>query len=218
MSKIVLLAPPGAGKGTQGYMLAKHDNIPIIAASGLLKVAAKDGGELGIQIKQIMKKGDLVPDDIIIALVKERLKESDCKKGYLLDGFPRTIAQAEALYKAGIKLDYVIEISIPDDDIVERLSGRRIHQESGRVYHLKHNPPKCAGIDDLTREPLVQREDDKESTIRERLRVYYEKTAPLVEYYRLAEKNRLPAPRYIKIDGTGDIKQVQKRILEQIRK
>ncbi|MBU0745011.1 MAG: adenylate kinase, partial [Gammaproteobacteria bacterium] len=181
--RIVLLGCPGAGKGTQAQYLAKHYNIPLISTGNMLRSAVEEGTELGLKVKQVMESGALVSDDIIMALVRERLQLNDCKGGYLLDGFPRTIAQAESLYRAGIDVDYVIEIFVHEDDIVERLSGRRIHPESGRAYHLQYNPPKKPGIDDVTGETLVQREDDKEETIRKRLRVYHEKTEPLIKYY-----------------------------------
>lgn len=207
--RIVLLGCPGAGKGTQAQYLAKHYNIPLISTGNMLRTAVESRTELGLKVKQVMEKGALVSDDIIMDLMQERLKQSDCQHGYLLDGFPRTIAQAEALNKAGIMLDYVIEIFVPDNDIVERLSGRRVHLASGRAYHLKHNPPQNPGIDNITGEPLAQRDDDKEETIRERLRVYHEKTEPLIKYYQsLSSKNMAVSPRYIRVDGTNEIEQV----------
>jgi len=213
--RIVLLGCPGAGKGTQAGCLAKRYNIPLIATGDMLRAVVDSGTELGLKVKRVMESGSLVSDDIIISLVKDRLDQSDCKGGYLLDGFPRTIAQAEALHKSGVVIDYVIEVFVSDDDIVERLSGRCIHPGSGRTYHLKYNPPKVPGIDDVTGEVLVQRDDDKEETIRQRLKVYHEKTEPLIKYYQMAEDNAV-VPRYIRVDGIGKIEQVQKRILLSI--
>lgn len=212
--RIVLLGCPGAGKGTQAKYLAERYNIPLISTGDMLRVAINSGTDLGLQVKKIMDSGALVSDDIIIALVKERLRHKDCQQGYLLDGFPRTIAQAEALRESGVVIDCVIEIFVPDDDIVERLSGRRIHQLSGRTYHLKYQPPQTPGIDDVTGDILVQRDDDKEDTIRQRLRVYHEKTEPLVKYYKLTKSD--VAPQYLLIDGRGSIEQVQKRIISAL--
>ncbi len=216
--RIILLGCPGAGKGTQAQYLAKHFGIPLIATGDMLRAAVDNGTELGLKIKQVMDKGALVPDDIIISLVKERLRSADCQKGYLLDGFPRTIAQAEALEKSGVIIDNVIEIHMPDDDIVERLSGRRIHLASGRIYHVKYNQPKVSGVDDNTGEALVQRDDDKEETIRKRLEIYHEKTEPLVKYYqaRAANNSGPNAPHYIRVDGVGKIEQIQERIFSAL--
>lgn len=212
---IILLGCPGAGKGTQAQLLAKHLGIPLVATGDMLRQAVENATAIGLKVKQVMDSGALVSDDIIIELVKERLQQSDCKNGYTLDGFPRTIAQAEALHKSGIVLDYVIEIFVPDDEIVERLSSRRIHLASGRTYHTKHNPPKTSGIDNVTGEILTQRDDDKEETIRQRLKVYHEKTEPLVKYYQL-NKNKATAPRYIRVNGIGKIEQIQERILASL--
>lgn len=214
--RVILLGCPGAGKGTQALFLAKHYGIPLISTGNMLRSAVESGSELGLKVKQVMAKGDLVSDDIIIDLIKERIKEDDCKSGYLLDGFPRTITQAESLRKAGITIDYVIEIFVPDSDIVARLSGRRIHPESGRTYHLRYNPPKTQGIDDITGEPLVHREDDKEATILERLRVYHEKTEPLVKYYQDFASGIGNKLRYIRIDGGVAIEEVHKKILASL--
>ena len=211
--RAILLGCPGAGKGTQAQYLATHYNIPLISTGNMLRMAVKMQTQLGLQAKQIMEKGDLVSDNIIIDLVKERIQQDDCKSGYLLDGFPRTIAQAEALSNAGLAIDYVIEIFVPDEEIIMRLSGRRVHSTSGRVYHLKYNPPKAPGIDDETKEELIQRDDDKETVVRERLRVYHEKTEPLVNYYKkLAEKKITKAPHYIRVNGVGKIEDIQQRI------
>lgn len=210
--RILLLGCPGAGKGTQAKYLAKRYNIPLIVIGDMLRAAVESGSKLGLEVKQVMHSGGLVSDDIIIRLVKERLNQSDCKGGYLLDGSPRTIAQAEVLHKSGIMLDYVVEIFVHDDVVVERLGGRRIHLESGRTYHVKYNPPKVPGVDDVTGDSLIQRDDDKEETIRQRLRVYHEKTEPLVKYYQTAEKEK-SITKYIRVDGAGTIEQVHQRIL-----
>ena len=217
--RAILLGCPGAGKGTQAKHLSIHYNIPLISTGEMLRAAVKMQTQLGLQIKQIMEKGDLVSDDIIIDLVKERIGQKDCKNGYLLDGFPRTITQAEALHDAEIAIDYIFEIFVPDEEIIARLSGRLVHAASGRIYHLKHSPPKVNGIDDETKEPLSQRDDDKEVTVRERLRVYHEKTEPLVNYYKkLSEKNPSNPPHYVRVDGVGKIEEVQQRIFSNINK
>jgi len=212
-----MLGCPGAGKGTQAQYLSKHYNIPLISTGNMLRSAVDSGSSLGLKVGRIMEAGDLVSDDIIIALVKERVQQDDCRNGYLLDGFPRTVRQAEALSKENIVVDLIIEFFVPDGDIVERLSGRRIHQASGRVYHLKYNPPQTPGIDDITKEALVQRDDDKEETVRERLRIYHEKTEPLIKYYQsLAKSDQSRAPRYLKVDGRGDIEQVRQKIFSSL--
>ena len=216
--RIILLGCPGAGKGTQAQYLVEHCNIPLIATGGMLRAAIESGTPLGLKVKQVMDKGGLVSDDIILELVKDRLKQEDCKKGYLLDGFPRTIAQAEALHQSGVVIDYVVEIFVPDDEIVKRLSGRRIDPESGRVYNLTYNPPKISGTDDVTGAELVQRDDDKEETIRERLRVYHEKTEPLINYYHtLSLQHRSIAPQYVRVDGIGGIEQIRQEISSAIK-
>jgi adenylate kinase len=209
--KIILLGCPGAGKGTQAWYLSNHYHIPLISTGDMLRSAIKMQTSFGLQVQQIMQRGDLVSDDIIINLVKERISQKDCLNGYLLDGFPRTIAQAQALDDAKVTIDYVIEIFVPDQEIVERLTGRRVHSASGRVYHVKHNPPKIAGRDDVTNEPLMQRDDDTENTVYDRLRVYHEKTESLVEHYK--QSNQV---HYVHIDGTGDIRQIQQRILTSL--
>jgi len=209
--KIILLGCPGAGKGTQAQYLSSHYNIPLISTGDMLRTAIKMQTPLGLQVQQIMQRGDLVSDDIIINLVKERISQKDCINGYLLDGFPRTIGQAQALADANIVIDYVIEIFVPDSEIVERLTGRRVHLASGRVYHVKYNPPKITDRDDVTSEPLVQRDDDTENTVQERLRIYHEKTEALVGHYKQSDR-----VHYVHVDGTGDIKQIQQRILTSL--
>lgn len=199
---IILLGPPGAGKGTQSQFIKERFGIPQISTGDMLRQAVKDNTPLGRKAKVIMESGGLVPDDIIINLVKERISESDCKNGFLLDGFPRTLAQAKALRLSGINIDHIVEIEIPDDTIVSRLSGRWIHPESGRVYHQESNPPRKAGKDDVTGEPLVQRDDDKETTIRKRLAVYHTQTAPVVSYYiNLSAADQTTSIKFAKIDG-----------------
>ena len=204
--RLILLGPPGAGKGTQANFIRERFAIPQISTGDMLRAAVKAGTPLGKAAKKVMDAGQLVSDDIIIGLVKERLKEPDCKGGYLFDGFPRTIPQAEALKKEGIALDYVLEIDVPDGDIITRMSGRRVHPGSGRVYHVKFNPPKVEGKDDATGEPLLQRDDDREETVRRRLDVYRQQTRPLVEFY-----SRNGAVKYRKISGTGSVDEVKKR-------
>src|SRR6202008_3509652 len=182
--KLILLGPPGAGKGTQANFIKEKFNIPQISTGDMLRAAVKAGTPLGIAAKKVMDAGGLVSDDIIIGLVKERLKQPDCAKGYLFDGFPRTIPQAEAMKAAGVAIDYVLEIDVPDSEIIERMSGRRVHPASGRNYHVKFNPPKVAGRDDATGEPLVQRDDDREDVVRNRLQVYHSQTRAVVDYFR----------------------------------
>ena len=202
MMRIILLGPPGAGKGTQAQFISKEYDIPQISTGDMLRAAIKEGSELGKQAKDVMNAGGLVSDDLIINLVQERIAKPDCVNGCILDGFPRTIPQAQALADANVTIDHVIEISVPDDEIVKRLSGRRQHAGSGRVYHIDHNPPKVDGIDDVTGEPLIQREDDKESTIRDRLATYHEQTSTLVGFYQDKAKEGGDAPKYDKFDGT----------------
>lgn len=215
--RLILLGPPGAGKGTQANFIKNKYNIPQISTGDMLRAAVKAGSELGQKVKSIMESGGLVSDDIIINLVKERLKEDDCKKGYLFDGFPRTIPQAEALRDAGVALDYIIEIDVPQDEIIERMSGRRVHPASGRSYHIKFNPPKVAGKDDETGEDLIQRDDDKEETVRKRLQVYEDQTRPLVDYYsKWAESGDPKAPKYIKINGVGDVDSISQLIVDSL--
>jgi len=208
--RLILLGAPGAGKGTQANYIKEKFNIPQISTGDMLRAAIKAGSELGLAAKKVMDAGQLVSDDIIIGLVKERLKETDCANGYLFDGFPRTIAQADAMKDSGVTIDYVLEIDVPDDLIVERMSGRRTHPASGRVYHTKFNPPKTADIDDVSGEPLVQRDDDKEETVLKRLSVYHNQTEVLLGYYNKWAQSGLPgAPKYRKISGVGPVEQVR---------
>jgi adenylate kinase len=212
--RLILLGAPGAGKGTQAAFLCKHFAIPQVSTGDMLRAAVKAGTPLGLAAKQVMDSGALVSDDIIIGLVKERIAMPDCANGFLFDGFPRTIAQADAMRQAGVRLDAVLEIDVPDSAIIERMSGRLFHLPSGRSYHVKFNPPKVAGHDDLTGEPLVQRDDDKEATVRKRLEVYQSQTRPLVEYYSAwAAKGDPLAPRYRRIDGSGSLEQITQRAL-----
>jgi adenylate kinase len=208
--RLILLGPPGAGKGTQANFIKEKFNIPQISTGDMLRAAIKAGTELGLAAKKVMDAGQLVSDDIIIGLVKERLKETDCANGYLFDGFPRTIAQADAMKDSGVSIDYVLEIDVPDELIVERMSGRRTHAASGRVYHIKFNPPKVDELDDVTGEPLVQRDDDKEETVKKRLAVYHNQTEVLLGYYNKWAQSGLPgAPKYRKISGVGPVEQVR---------
>ncbi|MDX1788306.1 MAG: adenylate kinase [Psychrobacter sp.] len=217
MMRIILLGPPGAGKGTQAQFISKEYDIPQISTGDMLRAAIKEGSELGKQAKDVMNAGGLVSDDLIINLVQERIAKPDCANGCILDGFPRTIPQAQALADANVTIDHVIEISVPDDEIVKRLSGRRQHAGSGRVYHIDHNPPKVDGIDDVTGEPLIQREDDKESTIRDRLATYHEQTSTLVGFYQDKAKEGGDAPKYDKFDGTQGIDDVKQQILSALK-
>ncbi|MFZ9341080.1 MAG: adenylate kinase [Candidatus Methylopumilus sp.] len=214
--RIILLGAPGAGKGTQAQILKDKFNIPQISTGDMLRAAIKANTKLGLEAKQFMDSGALVPDQLIIELVKERIQNEDCKQGFLLDGFPRTIPQAEAMKQASISIDIVIEIDVPDNVIVERLSGRRTHLASGRIYHIQNNPPKIQDKDDITGEPLVQRDDDKEETILKRLNVYHSQTKPLVDYYSKLASSENKGLRYIKINGLGDVKDIQKTIFDQI--
>lgn len=209
MLRIILLGPPGAGKGTQAQLISKEFGIPQISTGDMLRAAIKAGTPLGLEAKSVMDRGELVSDALVINLVKERLAEPDCAGGCIFDGFPRTIAQAEALAAAGVSIDHVIEISVPDDEIVSRMSGRRAHLPSGRTYHIIHNPPKVADVDDVTGEPLVQRDDDKENVVRDRLKVYHAQTAALVGHYESVAKSGDDAPSYHKFDGTKPIDEVK---------
>ncbi len=212
--RIILLGAPGAGKGTQAAFLCKRFGVPQIATGDMLRSAVKAGTPLGLAAKKVMDSGTLVSDDIILGLVKERIAQPDCAAGFLFDGFPRTIVQADALRSAGIKLDFVLEIDVPDAAIVERMSGRRVHIASGRSYHLRFNPPKVDNLDDVTGEPLIQRVDDLEETVLKRLAVYAAQTRPLVEYYaRWAESGDPAAPAYRKISGTGSVEEITARAL-----
>jgi len=213
--RIILLGAPGAGKGTQAQFLTKKYNIPQISTGDMLRAAIKAGTEMGKMAKAAMDAGQLVTDEIIIGLVKDRIAQDDCKNGYLLDGFPRTLPQADALKNAGIAIDAVIEIDVPDEEIVNRMSGRRAHLASGRTYHIVYNPPKVADKDDATGEDLVQRDDDKEEVVLDRLKVYHELTEPLIGYYKAqAEKNA--TIKYITVDGTSDIADVEEAIVSQL--
>lgn len=215
--RIILLGPPGAGKGTQAAYLCEAYGVPQISTGDMLRAAVKAGTPLGLEAKKVMDAGGLVSDDIIIGLVKERIAQPDCANGFLFDGFPRTIAQADALKDESIKIDCVIEIKVDDEEIVSRMSGRRVHPASGRVYHVEHNPPKVDGRDDETGEALVQRDDDKEETVRKRLQVYHEQTRPLVDYYSSWAASGDPdAPKYVSVDGTGSVDDVQSRIREAV--
>lgn len=217
--KIILLGAPGAGKGTQAKFICEQFNIPQISTGDMLRAAVKAGTPLGLEAKSYMDSGGLVPDSVIIGLVNERIKEADCANGFLFDGFPRTIPQAEAMKAAGVAIDYVVEIDVPDEAIVERMSGRRSHPASGRTYHIKFNPPKVVGKDDETGEPLVQREDDKEETVKKRLNVYHEQTKPLVNYYtEWASSGELGAPKHIFINGLGELNTVKDSILTALNK
>ena len=212
--RIILLGGPGAGKGTQAGFIKAHFNIPQISTGDMLRAHVKQGTELGLAAKKIMDEGGLVSDDIIIGMVKERIAEPDCTNGCLFDGFPRTLAQADALKEAGIHIDAVVEIDVPDEEIIKRMSGRRVHQASGRTYHVVFNPPKVEGVDDETGEPLIQRDDDREETVKARLQVYHDQTEPLIGYYSSwAEQGGEGAPRYIKIHGIGQVEDIRAQIL-----
>ena len=204
--RLILLGAPGAGKGTQAKFICEKFSIPQISTGDMLRAAVKAGSPMGVAAKKVMDSGALVSDDIIIGLVKERLTQPDCKNGYLFDGFPRTIPQAEAMKEAGVGLDYVLEIAVPDAAIVDRMSGRRVHQPSGRVYHITHNPPKVSGKDDVTGEDLMQRDDDREETVKTRLKVYHDQTEVLLGYYGDLAKSGAPGvPQYKRVDGIGSV-------------
>ena len=211
--RLILLGPPGAGKGTQAAFLCSRHGIPQVSTGDMLRAAAKAGTPTGLAAKQLMDAGQLVSDEIIVALVLERLRAPDCAKGYLFDGFPRTIPQAEAMKQNGVRIDFVLEIDVPEAEIISRMSGRRVHVASGRTYHVKFNPPKTDGVDDVTGEPLIQRDDDKEETVRKRLDVYEAQTRPLVEYYSNWSKTDASAPKYRKIDGMGSVDDITGRAL-----
>lgn len=211
--RLVLLGGPGAGKGTQAAFITNKYGIPQISTGDMLRAAVKVGTPLGLAAKKVMDSGGLVSDDIIIGLVKQRIKEPDCAKGFLFDGFPRTIPQAEAMRAAGVKLDYVVEIAVDDAEIIARMSGRRAHLPSGRTYHVKFNPPKVPGKDDVTGEDLIQRDDDKEETVKNRLNIYHAQTEPLVDYYsKWAATCDAHAPRYLKVSGIGKVEEIRDRI------
>jgi adenylate kinase len=212
--RLILLGAPGAGKGTQAAVICKAFGIPQISTGDMLRAAVKAGTPLGLAAKQVMDAGNLVSDDIIIGLVKERIAQPDCAAGFLFDGFPRTIAQADAMKAAGVKLDVVLEIDVPNEAIIERMSGRRVHPASGRTYHVRFNPPRVDGRDDVTGEPLIQRDDDSEATVRKRLRVYQSQTRPLVDYYATWAATGDPqAPRHARIGGTGAVEEISARAL-----
>lgn len=216
--RLILLGPPGAGKGTQAGFITAAFGIPQISTGDMLRAAIKAGTELGKMAKQVMDEGKLVSDDIIIGLVKERLKQPDCANGYLFDGFPRTIPQAQALRDSGIQLDHVVELQVPDSAIIERMSGRRVHQPSGRSYHIRFNPPKVEGKDDLTGEPLTQRDDDREEVVRKRLDVYQQQTRPLVDYYQAwAKTGDAAAPRYHALAGVGTVEEIRDRVIAVLK-
>ena len=212
--RLILLGAPGAGKGTQAAFICKRFGIPQISTGDMLRAAVKAGTALGQAAKKVMDSGALVSDEIILGLVRERIAQPDCANGFLFDGFPRTIVQAEAMKDAGVKLDFVLEIDVPDSAIIERMSGRRVHVASGRTYHIRFNPPKSAGVDDVTGEPLIQRVDDEEETVRKRLAVYAAQTRPLVEYYMQWARTGDPdAPAYRRIEGTGTVEEITARAL-----
>jgi len=206
--RLILLGPPGAGKGTQAQVIREKFGIPQISTGDMLRAARAAKTPLGIEAGRIMDAGQLVSDDIIVGLVKERLKQPDCKPGYLFDGFPRTIPQAEAMQSAKVQLDFVLEIDVPDEEIIARMSGRRVHSASGRTYHVKFNPPKVEGRDDVTGEPLVQRDDDKEATVRQRLEVYRRQTRPLIDYY-----SKVAGVKCRRISGLGKVDEISQRAL-----
>lgn len=215
--RVILLGAPGAGKGTQAQFICEKFNIPQISTGDMLRAAVKEGTELGKRVENIMETGGLVSDEIIIELVKERIEKDDCVNGFLFDGFPRTIPQAQAMVDAGVKIDHVVEINVDDEEIVKRLSGRRVHPGSGRVYHLVYNPPKVAGQDDETGEPLIQRDDDSEDTVRHRLEIYHNQTEPLISFYKqLLEDKVEDAPQYAHIPGVGSLSDITEKVLESL--
>ena len=212
--RVILLGGPGAGKGTQANYIKDKYSIPQISTGDMLRAHVKAGTELGVAAKKIMDEGGLVSDDIIMGMVKERIKEDDCANGYLFDGFPRTLAQADALKDAGVFVDAVVEIDVPDEEIIKRMSGRRAHLASGRTYHVIYNPPKEEGKDDVTGEPLVQRDDDKEETVKARLKVYHDQTEPLIAYYsKWADQGGANSPKYIKIQGIGSVDDIRAQVI-----
>lgn len=215
--RLILLGAPGAGKGTQAQYICERYSIPQISTGDMLRAAVKAGTPLGIEAKKVMDAGGLVSDDIILGLIKERLQQPDCAKGFLFDGFPRTIPQAQALKDQGVKLDFVVEVDVPDEEIIKRMSGRRVHPGSGRTYHVVFNPPRIEGKDDLTDEPLIQRDDDKEETVRKRLDVYHSQTKPLVEFYsKWAEGGDADAPQYVKVEGVGSVTDIRDEIFKAL--
>ncbi len=215
--RLILLGAPGAGKGTQAQFICEHYSIPQISTGDMLRAAVKEGTDLGKKAKGIMDAGGLVSDDIIIGLVQERIKQKDCEQGFLFDGFPRTIPQAQALKDAGVKIDYVVDIDVADEEIIKRLSGRRVHPASGRVYHVVFNAPKVAGKDDVTGEELVHRDDDSEETVCKRLNIYHDQTKPLVDFYQQWAKSSDIAPSYSCIAGVGDVAQIKENIINLLK-
>lgn len=216
--RIILLGGPGAGKGTQSAYITEKFGIPQISTGDMLRAAVKAGTALGLEAKKIMDEGGLVSDDIILGLVKERIAQDDCKEGFLFDGFPRTLAQAEAMKQEGVKIDSVVEIAVEDDEIIRRMSGRRVHLASGRTYHIVYNPPKEEGKDDVTGEELIQREDDAEETVRKRLQVYHDQTAPLIDYYQdWAKVDAEQAPGYVRVEGIGKVDEIRDRIFDGLK-
>jgi adenylate kinase len=216
--RFILLGPPGAGKGTQASFVTKRYGIPQISTGDMLRAAIKAGTELGMKAKKLMDAGQLVPDDVILGLVKSRIEQPDCAGGYLFDGFPRTLAQAEAMKNAGLHIDYVIEIAVPDEEIIQRMSGRRVHPASGRTYHVKFNAPKVADKDDLSGEALILREDDRPETVKERLHVYHAQTQPLIEYYSKWQASGDPdAPNHCRVSGTGTVEQIRDRVFAALK-
>ncbi|GMV03101.1 MAG: adenylate kinase [Burkholderiaceae bacterium] len=216
--RLILLGPPGAGKGTQAAFITRKFGIPQISTGDMLRAAISAGTPVGLAAQKVMEAGALVPDDVIVDLVRDRLREPDCQAGYLFDGFPRTIAQAEAMKSAGARIDYVLEIDVPDEKIIERMSGRRVHPASGRTYHVSFNPPRVPGHDDITGEPLVQRDDDREETVRRRLAVYHLQTRPLIDYYSAWERSGdAAAPAYRRISGLGSVEQIATRAIDALK-
>ncbi len=217
--RLILLGGPGAGKGTQANVIKEKYGIPQISTGDMLRAAVKAGTDLGLKAKAYMDSGGLVPDEVIIGLVKERIQEPDCEKGFLFDGFPRTIPQADAMKEAGVPIDAVVDIDVPDEEIIKRMSGRRAHLASGRTYHIVYNPPKVEGKDDVTGEPLVQRDDDKEETVKKRLDVYHQQTEPLIDYYKKWEASGdSDAPKYIHINGVGSLDSISNEIISELDK
>ncbi|WP_394201748.1 adenylate kinase [Marinagarivorans algicola] len=212
--RIILLGAPGAGKGTQAKFIMEEFSIPQISTGDMLRAAIKAGTPLGLEVKGVMDSGGLVSDDLIINLVKERICQDDCKNGFMLDGFPRTIPQAEALQSAGVEIDHVLEIHVDDEEIVSRLSGRRVHEASGRIYHIQYNPPKIEGVDDETGETLVQRKDDTEETVRKRLGVYHDQTEPLIAFYQALKSDKLA---YTKIEGVGELNEIKANVITALK-
>ena len=216
--KFILLGPPGAGKGTQASFITKKYAIPQISTGDMLRAAIKAGSELGLKAKKLMDAGQLVPDEVILGLVKTRIEQSECAAGFLFAGFPRTLTQAQAMKDAGLRIDYVVEIAVPDEEIIQRMAGRRVHPASGRTYHVKFNPPKVADKDDVTGEPLILRQDDQPETVKERLHVYHAQTQPLIEYYaKWQASGDAGAPRQVQVSGTGSVEQIRDRVFAALK-